>query len=419
MCGIIGYIGTKEAQPIILNGLKRLEYRGYDSCGIVTYLERKNSLSLRKLPGKVKDLENLLHKKPLSGSLGIGHCRWATHGAPNQVNAHPHLDCKGEIALVHNGIIENYAKLKSELLKDKHIFLSQTDTEVIVHLIEKFYRSCSLEEAVRKAVAKLEGSFAIAVISRREPGKLVGARMGSPLVVGAGKGENFLASDVPALLDVAQEIIFLEDNEMAVLTTEAVALTNLAGETVKRATSRINWDVSQAQKQGWPHFMLKEIKEQPAILEGLLNSRIDKNSGEISFEALKIPAEKLVKISNIVIVACGTAYHAGLCGKYILEELCSIPVSVDVSSEFRYRNPLLAENSLVIAISQSGETADTLAAVKEAKKKQTLVLAICNVLGSSLTRESDSVIYTHAAPEIGVAATKAYTAQLAVLYLLE
>ncbi|MBM3254771.1 MAG: glutamine--fructose-6-phosphate transaminase (isomerizing) [Candidatus Omnitrophica bacterium] len=418
MCGIIGYIGNKEAQPIILNGLKRLEYRGYDSCGAATYLERKNSLSVRKLPGKVKDLENLLHKKPLSGSLGIGHCRWATHGAPNQVNSHPHLDCKGEIALVHNGIIENYAKLKNELIKDKHIFLSQTDTEVIVHLIEKFYRGCSLEEAVRKAVTKLEGSFAIAVISRREPGKLVGARMGSPLVVGVGKEENFLASDVPALLDLAQEIIFLEENEIAVLTTDKVTLTNLAGETVKRAPSRINWDVAQAQKQGWPHFMLKEINEQPAILEGLLNSRIDKDSGEISFEALKIPVEKLAKTSNIVIVACGTAYHAGLCGKYILEELCSIPVSVDVSSEFRYRNPLLAENALVIAISQSGETADTLAAVREAKKKEALVLAICNVLGSSLARESDGVIYTHAGPEIGVASTKAYTAQLMILYLL-
>jgi glucosamine--fructose-6-phosphate aminotransferase (isomerizing) len=418
MCGIIGYIGTREAQPIILSGLKRLEYRGYDSCGIATYLERKDALSVRKLPGKIQELENLLHKKPLSGNLGIGHCRWATHGAPNQANAHPHLDCKGEIALVHNGIIENYARIKSELLKEKHNFTSQTDTEVIVHLVEKFYCNSSLEEAVRKALAKLEGSFAVAVISKREPGKLVGARLGSPLVVGLGEGENFLASDVPALLHLTKEVIFLEDKEMAVLTPQGVELNNLAGERVKRSSSRINWDISQAEKQGWPHFMLKEINEQPAILEGLLNRRIQKGSAGVGFEALNIPQEALAQISNIVIVACGTAYHAGLCGKYILEELCSIPVSVDVSSEFRYRNPLLGAEAMVIAISQSGETADTLAAVKEAKKKNTPVLAICNVLGSSLVRESDGVIYTHAGPEIGVASTKAYTAQLAALYLL-
>jgi glucosamine--fructose-6-phosphate aminotransferase (isomerizing) len=418
MCGIIGYIGTREAQPIILSGLRRLEYRGYDSCGIATYLERKGALSVRKLPGKIKELENLLHKKPLLGNLGIGHCRWATHGAPNQANAHPHLDCKGEIALVHNGIIENYAQIKNELLKEKHVFSSQTDTEIIVHLVEKFYRSCSLEEAVRKALAKLEGSFAVAVISRREPGKLVGARLGSPLVVGLGEGENFLASDVPALLHLTKEVIFLEDSEMAVLTPQVVELSNLAGERVKRSPSRISWDISQAEKQGWPHFMLKEINEQPAILDGLLNRGIQKGSAGVEFEALNISQEVLAKVSNIVIVACGTAYHAGLCGKYILEELCFIPVSVDVSSEFRYRNPILALDSLVVAISQSGETADTLAAIKEAKKKNIPILAICNVLGSSLARESDGVIYTHAGPEIGVASTKAYTAQLAALYLL-
>ena len=418
MCGIIGYIGNKEAQPIILNGLKRLEYRGYDSCGIVNYLEHKGSLSIRKLPGKVKDLEGLLNKKPLSGTLGIGHCRWATHGEPNQANAHPHLDCKGEIALVHNGIIENYARLKGELLKNKHVFLSQTDTEVIVHLIEQFYQDCPLEEAVQKAVSRLEGSFAVAVVSKREPGKLVAARQGSPLVVGLGKGENFLASDVPALLDVAQEVIFLEDSELAVLTAAGVEISDFSGKKIKREASRINWDISQAQKQGWPHFMLKEINEQPAILEGLLSRYVDHASGLVGPETLNIPTGQLAKARNIVIIACGTAYHAGLCGKYMLEELCAIPVNVDVSSEFRYRNPLVGADTLVIAISQSGETADTLAAVREAKNKGATVLAVCNVLGSSLARESAGVIYTHAGPEIGVASTKAYTAQLAVLYLL-
>jgi glucosamine--fructose-6-phosphate aminotransferase (isomerizing) len=385
---------------------------------MVTYLERKNTLSVRKLPGKVKDLERLLETSPLVGNSGVGHCRWATHGAPNKVNAHPHLDCKGEIALVHNGIIENYSQLKNELLKEGHKFTSQTDTEVIVHLIEKFYQNSSLEEAVRKALSKLEGSFAIGVISKREPDKLIGARLGSPLVVGLGKGENFLASDVPALLDVAKEVIFLEDNEIVVLTPKAVEITNLAGESVKRPPSRITWDISQAQKGGWPHFMLKEINEQPQVLEDILGQRIQKDTQEISFEELQISPGTLAAINNIIVVACGTAYHAGLCGKYILEELCSIPVNVDLSSEFRYRDPLISQNTLAIAISQSGETADTLAAIKEAKKKGAPILAICNVLGSSLVRESDGVIYTHAGPEIGVASTKAYTAQISILYLL-
>lgn len=416
MCGIIGYIGAKEAQPILLNGLKRLEYRGYDSCGMVTYLGRKSILSVRKLPGKVRDLERLLEKKPLSGNSGVGHCRWATHGAPNQINAHPHLDCKGEIALVHNGIIENYTKLKNELIKEGHKFTSQTDTEVIVHLIEKFYENLPLEEATRKALSRLEGSFAISVISKREPDKLIGARSGSPLVIGVGKEENFLASDVPALLDVAKEVIFLDDNEIAVLTRDRIGITNLSGESIKRSPTQITWDISQAQKQGFPHFMLKEINEQPKVLEGILGQRI-KNNQEILFEDLEIPAETLSSINNIITIACGTAYHAGLCGKYILEELCPIPVSVDLSSEFRYRNPLVSKATLVIAISQSGETADTLAAVKEAKKKGATVLAICNVLGSSLVREAHGVIYTHAGPEIGVASTKAYTAQVAILYL--
>lgn len=418
MCGIVGYIGDKLAQPLLLSGLKRLEYRGYDSAGMVTYLSAKRSLSIRKLPGKVGALEALLKKKPLSGSLGISHTRWSTHGEPNQVNAHPHLDCKNEVAVVHNGIIENYLQLKEQLIKEKHRFISQTDTEVIAHLIEKFSADSSLEKAVRQAISKLEGSFAIAVISQNEPDKLIGARCGSPLIVGVGKGENFLASDVPALLEATKEVIFLEENEMAVLTKGKVEIRTFSGTAVKREPVAVSWDVSQAQKGGFPHFMLKEINEQPAVLENMLKQRILKDRPEVFFEELKISKETLAAIKNIVVVACGTAYHAGLCGRYILEELCKISLSVDVSSEFRYRNPLIDSDTLVIAISQSGETADTLAAVKEAKKKQAKILAICNVVGSSLSRECDGIIYTHAGPEIGVASTKAYTAQLAILYLL-
>jgi glucosamine--fructose-6-phosphate aminotransferase (isomerizing) len=417
MCGIIGYIGEKEAQPILLNGLKRLEYRGYDSCGMVTYLGSKKSLSIRKLPGKIKALELLLKKRPLAGNSGLGHCRWATHGAPNQVNAHPHADCKGEIALVHNGIIENHEYLKAQLIKQGHIFRSQTDTEVIVHLIEKFYKDAPLEEAVRKCLRLLVGSFAIGVISKREPGKLIGGRAGSPLVVGIGKGENFLASDVPALLDFTKEAVYLDDNEMVVLTKEKIEVTDLSGRPVKRAPTHITWDISQAQKQGWPHFMLKEINEQPQVIEGILKQRVSSAKEKIFFEELKITPQQLRAIDNMVIVACGTAYHAGLCGKYILEKLCKKPVSVDLASEFRYREPLINRDTLVITISQSGETADTLAAEREAKKKGALTLTICNVLGSSLVRESDGVIYTLAGPEIGVASTKAYTAQIATLYL--
>ncbi len=417
MCGIIGYIGTRDAQPILLGGLKRLEYRGYDSCGMVNYLGQKKTLSVRKLPGKVKDLEKLLKNRPLFGSCGLGHCRWATHGAPNQVNAHPHLDCKGEIALVHNGIIENYASLKADLIKEGHHFTSQTDTEAIVHLIEKFYKNVPLEQAVRKAVGLLVGSFAIGVISQREPHKLVGARQGSPLIIGLGKNENFLASDAAALLEHTKEVVFLDEGEIVILTKEGFKVTDLVGKEMGKKPTRINWDIAQAQKQGYKHFMLKEINEQPKIIENLLNLRIQEGAPTIFFEEQNIPEEKLKKIKNISVVACGTAYHAGLAGKYILESICAIPTTVDVSSEFRYRNLLVDQDTLIIAISQSGETADTLAGVREARKRKASVLSICNVLGSTLSRESDGVIYTHAGPEIGVASTKAYTAQLAALYL--
>jgi glucosamine--fructose-6-phosphate aminotransferase (isomerizing) len=417
MCGIIGYIGDRLAQPILLDGLKRLEYRGYDSCGIATFLSHKNSLSIRKLPGKIKELEILLKKRPLTGNIGIGHCRWATHGAPNQVNAHPHLDCEGKIALVHNGIIENYEPLKENIIKEGHRFKSQTDTEVIVHLVEKFYKDIPLEEAVRKAIKLLVGSYAIGVISKREPDKLVGARCGSPLIVGMGKKENFLASDAPAVLEHTKDVVFLDENEIAVLTKNGFRITDIKGADIPKKPIHLNWDITQAQKNGYRHFMLKEINEQPGIIANLLNMRIQKDTNSIAFQEQKIPRDKLKGIKDISIVACGTAYHAGLVGKYILESVCAIPVSIDVSSEFRYRNLLIDKDTLVIAISQSGETADTLAGVREARNHAAVILSVCNVLGSTLARESEGVIYTHAGPEIGVASTKAYTAQLAALYL--
>ena len=418
MCGIIGYIGNREAQEILLTGLKRLEYRGYDSSGMCVFSEAKQALALRKLPGKIRELEALLKNKPLQGVKGIAHTRWATHGKPNQENAHPHLDCGGELALVHNGIIENYASLKAGLIKDGHKFLSQTDTEVIVHLLEKFLRQAGLEEAVRKTISMLEGSFAIAVISRKEPDKIIGARSGSPLIVGVGRDENFLASDIPAILDSTKDIIFLEDGDMAVLTRDTVKICDLSGVRLERKVTRIDWDMSQAERQGWPHFMLKEINEQPKVLANMLSERVHKDNGRVFFEELKIQDEVLSAAASVTIVACGTAYHAGMCGKYILESLCRVRVNTDLSSEFRYRDPLVDRNTLVIAVSQSGETADTLAAVREARARGATVLSICNVLGSSLVRESDGVIYTHAGPEIGVASTKAYTAQLGIFYLL-
>ena len=419
MCGIIGYIGDRQAQGILLSGLKRLEYRGYDSSGAALISPNKPVISLKKSPGKICSLENILRKKPLLGTVGIAHTRWATHGSPNRANAHPHSDCTGTIAIVHNGIIENYQTLKSSLAKEGHCFTSQTDTEVIAHLIEKFYkRNVTLEDALRKALKLLAGSFAIGVISSREPCKLVGVRSGSPLIVGLGRGENFLASDVPAVLGSTKDVIFLEENEMAILTKSSCSVTDFGGLPVAKKTVRVNWGVAEAQKHGYKHFMLKEINEQPGIIKDLISSRARGSRGEVFFEELKVSQERLKSINNISIVACGTAYHAGVVGKYILESVCRIPTSVDFSSEFRYRDLLINEETLVIAVSQSGETADTLAGVKEAKRRGATVVSICNVLGSTLTRDSDGVIYTRAGPEIGVASTKAYTAQLATFYLL-
>ncbi len=417
MCGITGYIGNREAQKILIDSLKRLEYRGYDSSGIAMILSNKNSISIRKAAGKIKALESILNKKPMVGNVGISHTRWATHGAPNQENSHPHFDCNQEIALVHNGIIENYALLKSELIKEGHKFVSQTDTEVIVHLVEKYLKHAKLEEAIRKTVAKLEGSFAIAVISSKEPDKIIGARSGSPLIVGIGQNENFLASDAPAIMDSTRDIIFLGEKEIVILTKDSYVVTDFSGKQLQKDVTRLNWDITAAEKQGYKHFMLKEINEQPKLLANFINLRI-KDANKIVFQEQLIAKDKLQDIENIAIVACGTAYHAGVVGKYIIESVCSIPVYVDVSSEFRYRDLLIDKKTLVIAVSQSGETADTLAGIRKAKELGCPVLAICNVLGSTLTRESDGVIYTHAGPEIGVASTKAYTQQLAAFYLV-
>lgn len=423
MCGIVGYIGNRSAQEVLIGGLRRLEYRGYDSAGVAILnnnIRSRNvaSLQIKKRAGKLYVLEALLAKRPVKGKLGISHVRWATHGVPNTNNAHPHWDCRGRIALVHNGIIENYEQLKETLLKEGHRFRSQTDSEVLVHLVEKFYQG-TLEEAVRQALKQVRGAYAIAVICKDEPEKLVGARLGSPLIAGANENEGFLASDIPALLDYTNEVIFLDDGEVVALTPEGLQVRSLKkGELLNKEKVKIKWDVSAAEKEGFPHFMLKEIHEQPKAIRNTLMGRISEKKDEILLPELKPLEKTFASMEKLVIISCGTAWHASLVGKYILEEYARIPVEVDTSSEFRYRNPILDEKTLVLAITQSGETADTLAGLREAKTRGAKIFSICNVLGSSIPRESDAVIYTHAGPETAVASTKAYTAQLAVLYLL-
>lgn len=412
MCGIIGYIGKEEAKPILLNGLRRLEYRGYDSSGLA--LIERDELYLYKAPGKLAVLNGLLAQRFFSSRIGLGHVRWATHGEANEVNAHPHLDCKGEIAIVHNGIIENYHSLKEKLIEEGHIFLSQTDTEVVAHLIEKYYEN-DLEIAVRRALKDIKGAYALGIISKKEPEKIIGVRLGSPLIVGIGENGNFIASDIPAILNYTNLVIYLNDYEMAVITEDQIEIKNFEGKLLKRKINKINWDISLAEKNGYPHFMLKEIFEQPEVLKQICRRRILEN--KILLDELQVSEDEFKNFDKLHIVACGTAYHAGLVGKYIIEELAKVPVEVDTSSEFRYRNSLLNKNTLVLAISQSGETADTLACVREAKKRGIKVISICNAVGSSIARESTGVIYLHAGPEIGVASTKAYTAQLAILYL--
>jgi glucosamine--fructose-6-phosphate aminotransferase (isomerizing) len=415
MCGIVGYIGNKDATPILVEGLKRLEYRGYDSVGIA--IIPADRIIIKKCKGKIKDLESFLKGREISESfIGISHNRWATHGAPTNLNAHPHQDCLGDIAVVHNGIIENFSELKKQLIEEGHKFKSQTDTEVISHLIEKYYKG-DLKDAVLKAVKNLKGSFALGIISKNEPDRIIAARKESPLIIGIGEGENFIASDVPAILKHTKNVIYLDDGEIAVLTRNKVDILDLEGKFRHKNIDVIKWSLDSAQKSGFSHFMLKEIHEQPKVLKQIISSRIKADS-EFNLEGINISDSEIKDISNIVIIACGTAYHAGLVGKYILEKFTKIPVSIDLSSEFRYRDPVINKNTLTIAISQSGETADTLAAVKEAKQKGAIILSICNVVGSSLVRVSNGVLYTYAGPEIGVASTKAYTAQLAILYLL-
>jgi glutamine---fructose-6-phosphate transaminase (isomerizing) len=414
MCGIIGYIGKETAVPILIEGLKKLEYRGYDSAGVAVLQDGK--FEVRRAVGKLQNLESLLRNETLTGKIGVGHVRWATHGRPSEENAHPHR--AGSIVLVHNGIIENYVALKKNLGAQGRVFQSETDTEVIAHLIDSIaQKGLALEEAVREAAKHLVGAYAIAVIDERDPDVVVGARKGSPLVVGLGLGEFFLASDIPAILHRTRDVLFLNDDEMAILTPEGVRITDLKGTELTREVTRVMWNPVMAEKGGYRHFMLKEIYEQPRAIMDTIRGRFSQDTGVIHLEEIGPAYERLKTAKKIFIVACGTSWHAGLVGKYMFEELASITTEVDIASEFRYRSPLVGKDDLFIAITQSGETADTLAAMREAKKRGATVIAICNVVGSTVSREADGVIYTHAGPEIGVASTKAFTAQLTALYL--
>jgi glucosamine--fructose-6-phosphate aminotransferase (isomerizing) len=416
MCGIVGYIGPRPAVPIILDGLKRLEYRGYDSAGLAV-LEKSNGLSVRRAQGKLRNLEDALRLSPVDGPYGIGHTRWATHGRPTEENAHPHKDCKGDIVVVHNGIVENYLALKHQLVEEGHKFVTETDTEVIAHLVEKYYEG-NLENAVRDAVRQLTGVFALSVISRKDPNKIVAARSGPPVVVGLGDGEYFVASDVPAILSHTRDMFFLADGDLAVLTRDGVHLTDFNGRAVKRQVSHILWDPIMAEKGGYKHFMLKEIFEQPRAVRDTTLGRVGQESGRIFMDEMDITPREFKEFRQVRIVACGTSWHAATAGKFMIERLARIPVEVDYGSEFRYRDPLVGRDTLTVVISQSGETADTLAAQREAKHRGSKTLAICNVVGSMITREAAGTLITHAGPEIGVASTKAFTGQLTALFLV-
>src|SRR5271167_1315475 len=421
MCGIVGYVGKKEVVPIILEGLRRLEYRGYDSAGIAV-AGNGDGLQVRRAEGKLRNLEEVIRLKPLDGTYGIGHTRWATHGRPTEENAHPHRDCTGKIVVVHNGIVENYVSLKKKLIEEGHRFTTETDTEVIAHLVEKNMQSSNghrvpLEEAVRKTVQLLTGVFAIAVISSDEPNKIVAARNGPPAVIGLGKDEYFVASDVPAILYHTRDMFFLADCDLAVITPDGVKLTDFDGHPVDRQVPHVTWDPIMAEKGGFKHFMIKEIYEQPRAVRDTTLGRISQETGHVFLDEMQITEAEFKAAKKINIAACGTSWHAAQAGKFMIERLARIPVEVDYASEWRYRDPIIPPDTLTMLISQSGETADTIAAQREAKSKGSKTIAICNVVGSMITREAAGTIYTHAGPEIGVASTKAFTAQLTALYL--
>ncbi len=421
MCGIVGYVGKKSVVPIIIEGLRRLEYRGYDSAGIAVG-GNGDGLQLRRAEGKLRNLEEVIRQKPLDGTYGIGHTRWATHGRPTEENAHPHRDCTGKIVVVHNGIVENYLSLKKKLTEEGHKFTTETDTEIIAHLIEKYSSSSNgrrptLEDAVRQTVKQLNGVFALAVISSDEPNKIVAARNGPPAVIGLGNDEYFVASDVPAILNHTRDIFFLADGDMAVVTTDGVHLSDFDGRPVRRQIQHVTWDPILAEKGGFKHFMLKEIYEQPRAVRDTTLGRVSQDTGHIFLDEMQISEAEFRSATKINIIACGTSWHAGQAGKFMIETLARVPVEVDYASEWRYRNPIVDKDTITLVISQSGETADTIAAQREAKSRGSKTLAICNVVGSMITREAAGTVYTHAGPEIGVASTKAFTGQLTALYI--
>ena len=422
MCGIVGYVGKKRVVPVILDGLRRLEYRGYDSAGIAV-CGNGEGLQIRRAEGKLRNLEEVIRLKPMDGTYGIGHTRWATHGRPTEENAHPHRDCTGKIVVVHNGIIENYVSLKKKLAEEGHKFTTETDTEIVAHMIEKLYMHGgngsrpSLEEAVRKTVTQLTGVFALAVIAVDEPNKIVAARNGPPAVIGLGKDEYFVASDVPAILYHTRDLFFLADGDLAVITPEGVRLTDFNGQPISRQVQHVTWDPIMAEKGGFKHFMLKEIYEQPRSVRDTTLGRISQETGHVFLDEMEITEAEFKAAKKINIAACGTSWHAAQAGKFMIERMARVPVEVDYASEWRYRDPIVPAETITVVISQSGETADTIAAQREAKAKGSKTLAICNVVGSMITREAAGTIYTHAGPEIGVASTKAFTGQLTALYL--
>ena len=419
MCGIVGYVGNKQVVPLIIDGLRKLEYRGYDSAGIAVVNE-DHEMEIRRAKGKLRNLEEAIRLTPLDGTYGIGHTRWATHGRPTEENAHPHRDCTGRVVVVHNGIIENYIQLKEQLSHKDHEFVTETDTEIIAHLIEEYLKEGdSFEKAVHQAALDLRGIFALSIINSEEPDTIIAVRQGPPVVIGLGDREFFVASDIPPILQHTRDVFFLGDGEIAILTKDAVRVTDFHGAAVQPAIQRITWDPIMAEKGGFKHFMLKEIYEQPRAVRDTVQGRISLDSGRVFLDEMKnITESDFKRFTSIKIAACGTSWHAGLAGKYMIEQLARIPVDVDYASEFRYRDPVVDEDALLLVISQSGETADTIAALREAKERSAKVLAICNVQGSMIVREADGTILTHAGPEIGVASTKAFTSQMIALYLL-